>query len=62
MPEATDYNTGAVKTSPDGTMVAIRSGLPSPRDWGYISTTNGGGYLSHEEVKDWKDMVGKDGE
>lgn len=57
MPEQ-EYPVGALKTNgKEGAekIVAIRSELPSPRDWGYMSTANGGGYLSHAEVEGWLD-------
>lgn len=58
MTQASDYPAGALKVTGEGAdrMIAVRSTLPSPRDWGYMSTSNGGGYLSHSEVETWEDV------
>lgn len=59
---AEDYTAGAVKHDPDTGAVAVRTVFPdieslADRQWGVMTTANGGHYTTYEKVKHWPDMT-----
>ena len=65
MTSALDYSVGAIKDnggSGVSRMVAIRTSYDNNGQWFYMSTNNGGGYVSHEVVSGWSDYVENNGD
>lgn len=55
-----EYRIGAVKQSPDGLAVAVRTAMKTSDgslDWGVMTVANGGRYASWPQVMDWPDVV-----
>lgn len=56
------YAPGSVKYNAETKQVAIKTVFPdmpdfADRQWGIMTTNNGGHYLTSEKVADWADMI-----
>lgn len=45
-----------LKVNPARTIFAVKTNLPAPREWGYMSVDQGGGYCTEAEMVDWDDI------
>ena len=59
---AEDYSVGDVKQDPATKAVAVRTVFPDveglgDRQWGVMTTANGGHYCAYDRIADWLDMI-----
>lgn len=57
-----EYETGAVKLSPDNNAVGIRTVFPNmpvfaDRQWAVMTVDTGGYYCTYETVAEWPDVA-----